>query len=259
MGTVSKALLLLQFFDRDRPLLGLSEIARLAGMNKATVHRMLTELQAMGFVEQVGAAREYRIGPAVLRLAGLREAAFPMREVSLPVLRRLADVTGETAHAGLLEGTRLAMLSYAYSSRHGTRVMMDDAGVLPLHATASGLALLAFGDPALTDAALAAPLQRYTAGTIIDPRRLRQTLETIRQAGIAESLGGFEADVHGFAVPLHDQSGTCVGTLAVAAPVARMTDTLAAAIRTELRAAGQELSGLLGAGAQQAEGLRHAG
>ncbi len=259
MGTVTKALSLLGFFDRDRALLGLSEMTRLSGMNKATVHRMLTELQAMGFVEQVGSAREYRIGPAVLRLASLREVAFPAREVSLPVLRRLADATGETAHAALLEGARLAMLSYAYSSRHGTRVMMDDAGILPLHATASGLAVLAFGDPSLAKAVLDVPLARYTAGTITDPGRLRRTLDTIRRSGIAESLGGFEADVHGFAVPLHDQSGGCVGSLAVAAPVARITDAMATAIRDELRAAGEELSGLLGGGARRDEALRHVG
>ncbi|MDZ4137053.1 MAG: helix-turn-helix domain-containing protein, partial [Paracoccaceae bacterium] len=48
MGTVSKALVLLGVFTRQRPLVGLSDFARLSGMNKATCHRMLTELTEFG-------------------------------------------------------------------------------------------------------------------------------------------------------------------------------------------------------------------
>ena len=246
MGTVTKALSLLELFDRHRPLIGLSELARLSGMNKATVHRMLTELQAMGYVEQTGTAREYRIGPAVLRLASLREATFPTRDVALPVLRRLADATGETAHAALLQGRRLAMLAYAYSSRHGTRVMMDDAEILPLHATASGLAVLAYSGDAFADAVLADPLPRFTARTVTDPDAIRRTIARVRATGMAEGVGGFESDVHSYAVPLFDRSADCIGALAVAAPVARMTDALAAAMRAELAAAGRELTDLWG-------------
>jgi len=50
MGTVSKALSLLNYFSRSQSHIGLSEMARLTGMNKTTVHRMLTELQDQGFV-----------------------------------------------------------------------------------------------------------------------------------------------------------------------------------------------------------------
>ena len=75
MGTVSKALDLLNLFNRAQPLIGLSDLSRLAGVNKATCYRLMSELQAHGLVEQVGSGREYRLGPAVLRLAALREAS----------------------------------------------------------------------------------------------------------------------------------------------------------------------------------------
>ena len=98
MGTVGKALDLLDLFTRQRAQVGLSEIARLSGLNKATCHRLLTEMESRGLVEQIGAAREYRLGPAVLRLAALRESAVPTRDAAMPVLQRLARATGETAH-----------------------------------------------------------------------------------------------------------------------------------------------------------------
>jgi len=70
---------LLDFFSRARPQVGLSDMARLSGMNKATVHRLLNELTARESVKQTGTGREYQLGPAFLRLAALRENAVPMR------------------------------------------------------------------------------------------------------------------------------------------------------------------------------------
>ena len=154
MGTVSKALELLNLFTRQRPLIGLSDLARLAELNKATCYRLVTELCDFGLVEQVGSAREYRLGPAVLRLAALREAQVPTREAAMPVLQALAQKTGETAHLSMLMGGALHTLGFAYATTHMTRVTMEDAEVLPFHATSSGLVVLAFQPEAFREAVL---------------------------------------------------------------------------------------------------------
>lgn len=222
MTTVAKALDLLTLFTRAQPQAGLSDLARRAGLNKATCHRLLTDLAAAGLVEQVGTAREYRLGPAVLRLAALREAAVPLQAAARPVLDWLADTTGETAHLSVLVAGRLQALAFAYSARHATRVMMSDADVLPFHATASGLAVLGALDRAARDAVLAAPLPALTPLTVTDPAALRGIAACVRAEGFAESIGGFEDDVHSLAVPLFGADGACFGALAVAAPKARM-------------------------------------
>ncbi|MBR9650778.1 IclR family transcriptional regulator [Thalassovita aquimarina] len=246
MGTVSKALSLLGHFNRARPQIGLSDMTRLSGLNKATVHRLLTELAEQGFVEQVGSGREYRLGPAFLRLAALREAAVPMREVSLKVLHELSAATGETAHLSLLQGDQLSTLAYAYSPVHGTRVTMEDAEVLNLHATSSGLAVLAFSPPDFVDKVLSAPLVAKTPDTITDPDQLRARLSAVRETGIAEYVGGFEEDVHSHAVPIFDATQSVIGAVAVAAPVARMNADLIATIRTEVKRCALDLTRLLG-------------
>lgn len=246
MGTVSKALALLDCFSKAQPLIGLTDFARLAGLNKATCFRLLTELQDYGLVEQIGPAREYRIGPAVLRLANLREAIVPRKDAALPVLRALAQATEETAHLSVLEGEKLGMLAYAYASAHATRVTMEDAEVLPLHATSSGLAALAFCDAALQKRILSQTLRRYTPVTETDPMALQTRLEAVRSDGIAESKSTYEAEVHSFAVPLFDATGSCVGALAVAAPASRMTPALRSLIRAELTTSAAQIVGLWG-------------
>jgi DNA-binding IclR family transcriptional regulator len=235
MGTVGKALDLLDLFTRAEPQLGLSQLARASGLNKATCHRLLTELESRGLLEQVGPAREYRLGPAVLRLSALREAAVPTREAAMPVLRRLAESTGETAHLSHLVAGRLQTLAFAYAARGGVKVMMEDADFLPFHATASGAAVLAF---------LAAPGPVIAAAP--DPAALAARVAATRESGYAETLSTFEKDVHSFAVPLFDASGTCSGALAIAAAAPRMTPALHIAVTRDLTRAGADLTGLWG-------------
>lgn len=222
MSTVAKALDLLSLFTRAAPQAGLSDLARRAGLNKATCHRLLTDLAAAGLVEQVGAGREYRLGPAVLRLAALREFAVPMQAAARPVLDWLAEATGETAHLSVLVAGRLRALAFAYGARHVTRVMMSDTDELPFHATASGLAVLSVLPRAARDAVIGASLPRLTALTDTDPAALRAKAAAARVEGYAESIGGFQADVHSLAVPLFGPDGGCIGAVAVAAPMARM-------------------------------------
>ncbi len=234
MGTVSKALILLEYFTRSRPEIGLSDLARLAGMNKATVYRLVTELQSHGFVEQTN-GRIYRVGPAVLRLAALREATVPRRAAALQALQTLSDRTGETAHLSQLQGDRLVTYAYTYAQAHGTSVRMEDAEILPFHATSSGLAVLAFAEPAFCDQVLAGALPALTPETPTDPAEIRAHLDQIRATGLSESSGGFERDVHSLAVPLFDDTAACTAAVAVAAPAARMTPALRATIVTALQ------------------------
>lgn len=235
MGTVGKALDLLDLFTRAEPKLGLSQLARASGLNKATCYRLLTELESRGLLEQAGPAREYRLGPAVLRLSALREAAVPTREAAMPVLRRLAEATGETAHLSHLVAGKLQTLAFAYASRPGVKVMMEDADFLPFHATASGAAVLAFAaDPETLIAS--AP----------DPDALRARVAATKSNGYAETVSTFEKDVHSLAVPLYDASGLCTGALAVAAAAPRMTPALHATITRELTLAGAEITHLWG-------------
>lgn len=246
MGTVTKALSLIGLFSRARPELGLSELARLAGLNKTTTYRLMGELAQQGFVEQVGADRAYRLGPAFLRLAALREHAVPMRETVQQVLGDLAAATGETAHFSQVQGETLSTLAYAYGTAHATSVLMDDAELLTFHGTSSGLAVLAFSPDDFVDRMLARPLNARTPETVTDADAIRAALPRIRQDGVAFSIGGFEVDVFSHAAPVFDAAAQVTGAVAVAAPVTRMSPDLRALIRAEVIARARHLTRLTG-------------
>ncbi|MFC2967786.1 IclR family transcriptional regulator [Acidimangrovimonas pyrenivorans] len=246
MGTITKALDLLNLFSRSHPALKLGDFVRLSGRDKATVHRHLVELTENGFLEQDAQSRAYRLGPAILRLTAVREATMPMRSVVGPIVTRVAQEVGELVHFSLLQGSRLSPVFHADPGRHGTQVHFDEAEILPLHATSSGLAVLAFAPEELRDAVRAGPLEPHASGALTDAARLDAALAKTRQSGLGIIDKGFDDEVASVAAPVFGPDGGVVGALAIAVPIARMSAAKRAEIRARLPGGVSQITDAIG-------------
>ena len=240
MTTISKAIELLNLFTADCPELGLAEFQRLTRRDKATTYRYLCALESTGLLEQDAVSRAYRLGPAILRLAHVREVTVPRRQGVRMALPRLADRTGETAHASILEGNTLVTLADHSANRHAMQVVMHNS-TIPLHATGSGLAVLAFADAALRESLLD-ELPKFTHNTMTRRSALMKELQRVRQSGFGIVNEGFEEGVSGIGVPLFDSSNHVAGAVAVASVSVRMNDELIKTIKHELVYASQSIS-----------------
>src|SRR5262249_25791848 len=150
--------------------------------DKATTLRILNAFSRHGFVEQDSETKRYRLGTSVLHLARVREASAPITAIAQPIVDSLALKLNETAHACL--GCYGAMLTISVGDpQRSARVIIDPAQLLPLHATATGLAYLAFAKPDVVATALGSKLSRHTATTTSSLAKLRQLLESIRESG----------------------------------------------------------------------------
>lgn len=224
MGTISKALNLLNIFTETTPELGLGELQNLSGQNKATVHRHLVELLENGFLEQNSRTRKYRLGAAVLRLAAVREMTFPMRRIVEDHVNRLSEKFGELAHAALVQGRVMSPLYFNDAGHRGTRVYFDPAEVLPMHATSSGIAALAFGAPKLLKMMASAKLEQFTDTTIVNSDVLMEHVLEARAIGYAYVNQSYEAEVNSVAVPFYDGQDFASGTISIAVPTSRMNE-----------------------------------
>jgi IclR family acetate operon transcriptional repressor len=245
MKTVDKALSLLGLFTTAEPELGLTDVARRAGIDKATALRLLAALAAHGILEQDPRSRRYRLGGTLLRLARVREASFPVMGVMQPVLERLAAETGETAHGSLASGGALATVGAAEPAR-AMRVYVDPAQPLPFHATASGLAYLAYAPDALADLA-AAPLTAFTGATPVAPPAVAAAAAEVRARGYAVSARTLEDEVVGIAAPVFDWSGRAAGAVALAVVASRWNAAAEATLAPAVVAAAVEITRGMGA------------
>jgi IclR family acetate operon transcriptional repressor len=147
-------------------------------------------------------------------------ARLDARELARPHLQRLVDVSGETTTLSIPTGGEAVTVDFVPGS--SSVVSMARVGrPNPLHATAIGKAMLAFGDD------VAIPPERrltaFTALTITDRARLAEVVEAVRGAGWAESVGEREEDLAALAAPVRGAAGDLVAIVGVQGPLGRMS------------------------------------
>jgi IclR family acetate operon transcriptional repressor len=223
MGTISKALTLLDILAGMQREAGLTEIALACGYDKATTRRYLVELERHGFVEQQLSSRKYRLGAALPRLARIREEHFPFLRTAIPLVRELAQMTGETVHLSEFASGNLSTIHVEESSK-ANRVFVPIGTVLPFHATASGLACLAACPPEMIEAELAKPLAVFTDHTPIDHAQFRSLIADAQARGYSISRQGLEAGVISASAAIASPDGRPLGCITVAAPVVRTNE-----------------------------------
>jgi IclR family transcriptional regulator, acetate operon repressor len=241
MGTVSKALGLLDLLAQPDARLGLTDIARLSGHDKATTRRLLVELMANGFVEQDEMTRDYLLGPALLMLGRAREDRFPFFKTVMPAVRALAEAAGETAHASEYSAGGMTSVCSQQSDK-SNRVIVQTGERLPMHATASGLAFLASSTDAFVDSVLRKPQVAFTAHTLVSPEAIRALIAEARARGYVVCSQLREVGVHSVAAAILNPRGAPVGAIALAAPTARADQERIAAMGKLVAEAAAEIS-----------------
>lgn len=240
MSSTRKTLALLSYFSEARPEIGLTQMCKLAGRDKATTYRHLQSLEFAGFVEQNPMTKQYRLGPTIMQLAQVREATVPRKAGAQMALQDLAESTEETAHVSVLSGDTMYALASCESPRHATRAIIDIT-TFPLHATASGLCALAFGPDVLMEKAMA-DLAAFTDNTPTSPDNLNGLVATARVTGFARSDRGYEDEIHSLSAPLFDQTGLFVGAVSVASVATRFDASSEEKIKTGLVMASRSIT-----------------
>ena len=246
-SVTSKVLALLGAFGPASTALTLSELARRTGLPLSTVHRRAAELVEWGALER-GDDGRYRIGLRLWEVGSLAPRGLALRELALPVMEDLYEVTHENVQLAVRQDLELVFIE-RIAGRHAVPVLTRVGGRFALHATGVGLVLLAHAPVDVQEQVLAAPLERYTDLTITDPVRLRRCLAEVRRAGYAVSDRQVTMDALSVAAPIRASEGVVAALSLVVAqdradPVA-LAPLVQAAGRVLSRALGSSGAGLV--------------
>jgi len=217
------------------------ELADACGLNRSTAWRILATLEHHGLVERDPDSNRYSLGFAVLRLAAAA-GHEPLVRLAHPVLRRLADATGETVNLAVAR-----RLELVYADQVQARHVMAPNWLghpVPLHATSTGKAFLAALPADELDTIVRAGLERFTDTTITTPRPLRAELDDVREQGYAVSHGELEPALWGVSAASRDASGRPIAVVSVWGADARVRDRLDA-LGAQAATAARELESLL--------------
>ncbi|GAB3543470.1 DNA-binding IclR family transcriptional regulator [Actinopolyspora lacussalsi] len=212
-SVTGKLFTLLSAFGSGRAELTLSEIAHRSGLAMTTVHRLVGELTERGVLER-GSDRRYRVGLALFEIAALAPRGPGLREVALPYMEDLYEVTRENVQLGVRADEEVVFVE-RLAGRASVGVRTRIGGRFPMPPTGVGLVLLAHAPPEVRQRVLAAPLHRFTSHTLTDPERVRRVLADVRRDGFAVSDRQVTSDALSVAAPVFDGSGAVVAALSV--------------------------------------------
>ena len=231
---VDRALSLLGAFDAARPYLTLGELSRRSGIPTSSALRLATRLQAWGALER-GADGRFSIGLRLWEVAALAPRGHGLRQVALPFMGDLEEVTRQHVLLAVREGDE-ALLVERLSSHGAVAALYRPGGHLPLHSTGVGLVLLASAEPEFQERVLAQPLVHLPERVPVSPAALRRTLAEIRREGLATFRRGAPAPIVSVAAPVSDADGKVVAALSVVVPAENAEPRLLGpAVRTAAR------------------------
>lgn len=205
----------LDTFSDDRTMQTATEIAQRAELPASSAHRIVGDLVDAGLLERDEDNR-IRLGMRLWELALRGSSALRLRQAALPHMERVQSLIREHTQLAVLEHEEalfLERLSHPDAGANITRI----AGRLPLHASSSGLVLLAHAAPGVRERVLTTPLRAVSKETVTDAATLRTLLTSIRRRGYVSAPGSIEAVSTGVAVPVRDR-GEVIAALSVVLP-----------------------------------------
>jgi DNA-binding IclR family transcriptional regulator len=221
-GSGNKILAVLRQFGREAPELGVTDLSQLTGMDKTSVFRAIKTLERHRFIEQDRITRKYRLGYAVVELAGTKLRQMPLASIAQPHLARLSQETGETVQMSVLDEFRVLYIAVVESPQP-IRVALGVGSHGPIHCTAAGKIFLAYAAKAEQDKVLTLPLRRFSPRTIVDPAKLRKELVEIRDRGWSTDDEGFVEHLRVAGAPIRDVTDRVIAAVAVGGPTIRVS------------------------------------
>ena len=210
-SVTSRALALLGTFDAEHSVQGLSGMARRAGLPVATAHRLAGELVAWGGLEKMHG--EYRVGQRIWRLGLLAPAQQNIAEVAAPFMQDVLFVTHNVVNLFILDGHDVLLVERMSGTGAGQPFRRVGAR-LPLHASAAGKIMLAYGAQGLFTAAVN-HLDPHTPRTITNPKVLAAEIQQVRTDGYATTEEEAGPDNYGLAVPVLLPNNQVVASLGI--------------------------------------------
>lgn len=215
---LAQGLNILGLFGKDRASLSAPEIAQQLSLPRATVFRLLHTLQTMGYLRREADERHFTLGPALLDRGFEYLASLDLTEVAEPVLRRLRDQTGLSAHLAVRDGREIVYVA-RFAARTTVASSVNIGTRFPAHATVMGRMMICeFGEAELAELFADAPkLKRFTEQTPVSLKALKTVLAEDRARGYAVSQSFFEHGVSAIAAPVRDGTGKIVAAINITA------------------------------------------
>lgn len=234
-----------QLSQSDKPI-GTTALAKNTGLNKSTVSRILSTLQARDYVKKDKISGKYSIGPKLIALVSCYIGNLELETEARPYLSSLASDLNLTAHLGILDGNEVIYIEKM--DHFPTKQLYSQIGHrVPAYCSSLGKCLLArYSRDELKNLMGTSRFKPYTENTITEIEKLREQLRVIRDQGWAMDNQEYEVGHMCVGAPIYDYRGEIIAAVSASGTASVITsDNLPIIIET-VKQAGKEISQCMG-------------
>lgn len=216
--SLQRGLQVLSLFTRETPSLSLTEIKEAADLNKTTAFRIISTLEAAGYLVRNPKTKRYRPSLKVLQLGFTAVSSLEFRDIARPYLQQLSQDVDETVSLSVLDG-----LDVVYVDRIRRKqivgVILGIGSRIPAQCGSMGKVMLAHLPPEELTQRLNNSLAPCTPHTIIDKAAFAKELGQVREQGYALNDEELEIGLRAVAAPIWDHTNQVVAAINVTGSV----------------------------------------
>lgn len=244
--SVERAMALLEVLGEDEEGYRLTDLAQRTALSPSTVHRLLTTLEKRRFVQFDQSDGMWHVGRTAFSVgsAFVRQRNFVAP--ALPFLRKLRDLTRETANLGVVDDGEMVVLTQI-ESREIMRAITRVGGRAQMVTSGMGKAILATYAPADVAAIVASHgMRKQTPRSLTRASDLRHELDIVRRQGYSVDDEEFVTGLRCVAAVVYNSQAEALCAISVSGLAQRLTPERVAGLGQLLQDTARDLTLALG-------------
>jgi len=202
----------------DKPLTAVTLCQKL-DIDKSTMSRLITSLMKEGFIKYLGNSKEI-VKADIMDIMTSKATQEVLIERTQDLLENIFTLTNECSYLAVIENDALIYLNQVDNSTRVIKMRNTIGAQAPLHCTALGKVLLAFGNYDIKEV----NFTEYTRNTLKKARFLQKEIEGICEKGYAVESEEYEYGLSSVAVPVFNHDKELVGAIGIAGLSARLDE-----------------------------------
>jgi len=225
IASVIKAIDVINHIAQSEIELGVTEISEDLGMGVSATYHLLNTLRETGIIEQNDRTKKFKLS---LKLWQIGMLAYGQNHISItlkPYLKKLREITGETANLTVLDKDHIVYIAQDESDKP-IKMFTKTGASAPLHCTGAGKVLLAYQNEEKQNSIInQLELNKFTENTITDKNKLIKKLDEIKKQGYGFDEEERNVDVFCIGAPVFDINNDIMACVSISGPKSRFTDT----------------------------------
>jgi len=203
----------------------LNELAKATELPKTTVHRMLLNMQSLGYVDQVPRSRRYTATTKIFELGCVVIRKKSVLSTARPIMEDMSFHTKETVNFSVPDGIYMILLDKVDSIHFALKEDTPLGGRYLSYLSASGKAVLSqMRNEEIYELFADHKFEPQTPNSISGIKELIKHLEKTRAQGYSEDNEEYALGLRCIAAPIFDHTGKVIAGMSITAPTVRFTD-----------------------------------